>query len=451
MKIARSFKFSCLALVVLIALSGQAFSTTVAVGTCTRFVHFATIQLAVNSVPAGSTIDICPGNYPEQVTINKSLTLKGVASASGDQTVVILPPASGMVANGASAFSGAPIMAQIAVTAGPFSISNITVDGTGNGISDCPNFDGILITNASGTINHVAARNQVPGTAPSSCGYYANDGIGIYVQAVQNSPSKVTIENSSVHNYNLGGIVGNLPGTTLNVTGNYVQGAGVVPYPGMPQLGIQLGFGAAGTINNNTVIDNIYGDPTEATACNIILYEALDGTALKSAITISGNIVGNSQCPIALVHDSSDYWTGQGFGVPPYDSDYVTVTSNKIFGSSLGVYAPMETADGIDVCSTGNTITKNTIFNSAESGVHLDAACSLYFGDSGVTGNDNTVNGNTILESACAGILDDTGGATNTYGTEIYYTVPFPLALSTSACTGPHVRATTAHKFSVAR
>jgi len=342
-------------------------------------------------------------------------------------------------------------MAQIAVSAGPFSISNLTVDGTGNGISGCPNFDGILITNASGTINHVAARNQIPGTVPTSCGYYANDGIGIYVQTGTNLTSTVTIENSSIHNYNLGGIVGNLPGTTLTVTGNYIQGSGVVPYPGEPQLGIQLGFGAAGTIKSNTVIDNIYGDPTEATACNVILYDALDGTQAASAITISGNIVGNSQCPIALVHDSSDYWTGQGFGVPPYDSDYATVTGNKIFGSSLGVYAPMETADGIDVCSTGNTITKNTIFNSAESGVHLDAACSLYFGGSGVTGNDNTVTGNTILESACAGILDDTGGATNTYGTEIYYTVPFPLATSTSACTGPHVRATTAHKFSVAR
>src|ERR1039457_3354298 len=51
----RSFTFSCLALVVLIALSGYAFSATVAVGTCTTLVHFATIQLAVTSVAAGST------------------------------------------------------------------------------------------------------------------------------------------------------------------------------------------------------------------------------------------------------------------------------------------------------------------------------------------------------------------------------------------------------------
>lgn len=75
----RSFMFSCLALVILLGLGGQAFSTTVAVGTdpaCQpSLVHFASIQLAVSSVPAGSTIKICPGNYAEQVVINKKLTL----------------------------------------------------------------------------------------------------------------------------------------------------------------------------------------------------------------------------------------------------------------------------------------------------------------------------------------------------------------------------------------
>ena len=65
----RGFTFSCLVLVVLIALSGYAFSATVAVGTCTTLVHFATIQLAVNSVPAGSIIKVCPGTYHEQVAI----------------------------------------------------------------------------------------------------------------------------------------------------------------------------------------------------------------------------------------------------------------------------------------------------------------------------------------------------------------------------------------------
>src|ERR1039457_1195532 len=138
----RSFTFSCLALVVLIALSGYAFSATVAVGTCTTLVHFATIQLAVNSVAAGSTgsiIMVCPGKYPEQVAIiAKGLTLEGIASPAGD-AAVILPPATGLVANTADVDTGKPIAAQLLVqnAPGPVSISNLTVDGTGNAITSC--------------------------------------------------------------------------------------------------------------------------------------------------------------------------------------------------------------------------------------------------------------------------------------------------------------------------
>src|ERR1700681_536686 len=92
----RRFTFSCLALVVLIALSGYSFASTVAVGTnpaCQpSLVHFATIQSAVTSVPAGSTIKVCPGNYPEQVSIiNKSLTLIGVPFGTSDAAVVVVP------------------------------------------------------------------------------------------------------------------------------------------------------------------------------------------------------------------------------------------------------------------------------------------------------------------------------------------------------------------------
>ena len=35
------------------------------------------IQNAINNAPAGSTIAIAAGNYPEQLTITKSLTLAG--------------------------------------------------------------------------------------------------------------------------------------------------------------------------------------------------------------------------------------------------------------------------------------------------------------------------------------------------------------------------------------
>jgi hypothetical protein len=151
----------------------------------------------------------------------------------------------------------------------------------------------------------------------------------------------VTVENSSVHNYNKNGITGNDLNTQLVIALNYVQGAGVVPDGGTAQNGIQLGYGAAGTIKGNTVIDNIYGDPTVAASANILLYD----TAENSGITVTNNRVGNSQIPIALITLGDD---GANLG------DGVTVTDNHIFGTS--------TYDAIDVCTNGNTVTGNTIF-----------------------------------------------------------------------------------------
>ena len=194
---------------------------------------------------------------------------------------------------------------------------------------------------------------------------------------------------------------------------------------GDAQNGIEIAFGAAGTIKSNNVIDHVYEDPTAATASDILLYDAESDVG----IAVDTNILGNSQIPIGLETDT-----------PGTYGDGVFVEGNKIFGT--GAY------DAIDLCTNGNIVTTNTIFNSAQSGVHLDAGCTG-------TGNNNTVKGNTIVESACAGILADPGTSGNTTTTDAYFTVPFPVASSTSGCTIPefggaiaHGKAT--HKFSPA-
>jgi len=401
-------------------------AATVVVGTCRNLVTFSTIQAAINASPSGSTVDICPGTYPEQLTINKSITLNGVSFTTGGVTsdaAIIVPPSGGLIQNATDVDTGNPIAAQIFVQnpATTVNLTNLTVDGTGNGIAACtPDLQGILYQNASGTVNHVAVRNQTPAPADGGC----QIGEGIYVQTGSGFASTVTVENSSVHNYNKNGITGNDANTTLIATGNYVQGAGVVPVPGAAQNGIQLGFGAKGTIKGNTVIDNIYGDATIAASADILLYD----TAESSGISVNMNTVGNSQIPIALYTLGDD---GANLG------DGVSVTGNKIFGTS--VY------DGIDVCTNSNTVTGNIIFNSAESGVHLDASCGAFFG--GATGNNNSVTGNTVVESACAGILADTGTTFNTTGPDTYFTVPTTIASSCSVAP----RGKTAHKYSPAR
>lgn len=387
-------------------------ASTVSVGTpnCTNLVNFATIQLAVNAVPAGSTIKICPGNYPEQVLINKRLTLMGIPNGTQD-AVVISPPTGGMVANGAVDPRG-PVAAQILVqsTPGPVSISNLTVDGKGNQYTG-GDLRGICYQDASGVVNHVAVRNEIPNDIPTGDQW----GQGIFVETISSPGATLTVENSSVHNYNKNGIVARYAGASLIATGNYVQGSG--PIDVIAQNGIELAFdGATGSIKSNTVIDNFY-TPTTSSSADILLYDAAE----SASIAVSGNTLGNSNYAVSLFTDAAGT-----FG------DGVTVTNNKIFGTS--------TFDAIDVCTNGNTITGNTIFNSSESGIHLDASCTG-------TGIGNNVSANIILESACAGILADPG--TGNVNTNTFYTVPFPVTSSTASCTllsGP-ARAKTAAKF----
>jgi hypothetical protein len=403
-------------------LAQSAWAANVAVGNCTTLTKtYSTIQAAVTLSAPGTIIEICPGIYPEQVVITRRLVLQGVASGSG--AAVIVPPAGGLVVNAADFDnSGFPTAAQVLVE-GPFIsgvvISNLTVDGTGNGIAACtPDPVGILFQNSSGTVNHVAVRNQSLPPADQGC----QSGLGIYVQTAPGYSSTVTVENSSVHNYNKNGITGNDPNTSLTVNETYVQGSGPVPNIA-GQNGIQLGFGAAGKINHNVVIDNIYFNPAVATVSDILLYD----TANDSGITVNNNVVGNSQVPIALITYFDD---------PPYYGNGVTVSGNRIFGSSLGTSTPQSTADSIDVCTNGNTITDNTIVNSDESAVHFDASCGNLYGGGLNTGQDNSASGNTIEESQCAGLLDDwSGGGGNTdSSTETYYTVPFPLSYSAASC-----------------
>lgn len=363
-------------IIIFAGLSAQPLTASVvAVGTCVaNIVHFTTIQGAVKAVPPGSTIKICPAKYHEQVVINKNLTLIGVNSGSADNPVLV-KPSGGFVPNTTSLTGGHPIAAQILVQspAAAVTISSLAVDGSNNnlngGCSDA-RLIGIYYQNASGTVNFVVARNQAQDAANFGCQISA--GLGIFVQSASPSTSTVKIENSTVRGYQKNGITGNEVGTTVTITGDSVVGAGPTT---TAQNGIQVGFGATGKVQNNTVADDDFnGNPSLGTGSGILIYDS-------SNVTITGNSVTNTQNGIPIVTD----------GVFP--ADHNTVSNNHVSDTHLG--------DGIDLCSNQNTVSGNTVFSSGQAGIHLNSSC-------GSTGNNNIVSKNTVNE-ACAGILRGSG------------------------------------------
>jgi len=179
-------------------LSAPAVAATYAVGTCLpKLPSFSTISDAVAGVPAGSTIDVCPGTYNETVTILQPLTLQGITSADSDLVVI----SGGSLLD----FTGAVTV----ISAAPVNISNIQVQPPGGGAPF-----GIVYTASSGTLNHV-----------SSVGV----GFGADINVVVNDGSSQTV---AVKDSSLGGnpfdgilaVVG--PGTlAVTVEGNSIVGA----------------------------------------------------------------------------------------------------------------------------------------------------------------------------------------------------------------------------------
>jgi hypothetical protein len=258
-----------------------------AVGTCKPSLpSYTTISAAVSGVPPGSTVLVCPGTYPEQVTIAQPLTLKGISSGNAGQAVITVPGTGlAVVTTGV----GASIAAQIAVTAtaGPVNINDLTVDGTGNTVGGYPTrLVGILYDDgSSGTVNEVTVRNL------SNSGYSA----GTWAENSTATNESVTIENSSFHDIDQYGVVtenNQVPSTLFaTVKGNSIETSGY----------------------------NVFWDSGGSLTANVI-NGGYAGIFLAGPGTVSGNTLANQSYGIVACCRAT------------------TATSNKISNASYGIY-----------------------------------------------------------------------------------------------------------------
>jgi hypothetical protein len=395
---------SGLALAFAICVAASANAATLYVGSC-ALPSLPTIQAAVTASATGGVVKVCPGTYPEQVTINKSLTLEGIASVNANQAVISAPATLVSNANDLMSPNG-PIAAQILVEAPAVTvnITNLVVDASGSGWDgSSSNLVGIYYQNASGLIDHVVTRHQE--SAPTPTG--SSVGFGIFAEAASPGPFPVTVENSSVYDFGKNGIVARGAGAKLTATLDMVHGN--YPNEGDAENGIEIAYGATGSITNNTLADFIYGpcdsqaDCTSGSASGILLFEPS-----AANVTISLNHVSNTQGGINVY----------GVSTPAL----ATITSNWVDGTL--VY------DGIDLCGyTGGSVGSNRVDNSAEAGIHLDGTC-------GIGSYGATVSGN-IVNEACAAYLNGTGDSVTFAAATTTNAVSLTLPGDTATCTPP--------------
>jgi hypothetical protein len=308
-----------LSAVALIAAARPAQAANYEVGSCVPSLpKFTTIQLAVNSVPPGATILVCPATYFEQVTISHPLTLRGLSSSNQDRPVIAAPP-NGLAIN-VTSITGANVAAQVLVQnvapPGNVNLTGITVDGSSAEVQGCSvsaELAGIFYASGtSGTINEMTTRNQqLP-----SCGY------GIWIENGAGPNQSITVENNSVHDVTWEGIfaISNQTPSTLAATikGNFVNGKVYNQTKDIEVAGI------SGALTGNVVTGGLQGITNDG-----------------GPVTISGNAV-------------ADMSIGVGIAI----GDGSIVTSNKI----SNVYTAF--LFGGSGVSPGPTVTGNTTKNT---------------------------------------------------------------------------------------
>jgi nitrous oxidase accessory protein NosD len=334
---------------------------------------FTHIQDAIDAASPGDEIRICKGVYVEQVAIRKSLKI------DADNGAILMPSA--MQANTTSLFDAAPIATALLVadTTG-VSISGLTVDGVNSGISQCaPDLIGISFQNASGELDRTAVRNFKLAASLNGC----QSGTGIFVQSGNGGASKVEIDHCTVHDFQKNGITADEIGTVTIIRRNVVTGIGSTT--GAAQNGVQIGFGAAGSILDNVVTNNVWAPCTAVSTCTAVATNIL--VTQSDGVEVSGNTAGISQVNI-FVHGNN-----------------AEVERNETFASVV--------FDGIRLEGDQSRIRHNDVFNGAESGIFL-------------SGNSNVVTDNVITEAAI-GVLKATGSSGNIIRGNRFFNTPVPV------------------------
>jgi parallel beta-helix repeat protein len=232
---------------------------------------------------------------------------------------------------------------------------------------------GIGLFNASGTITNTLVRGINQGE--SGC----QEGVAIAVRSDDGVPRSVRIVGNQIEAYQKAGIVVN--GTVdATVERNRVVGLGPVDYIG--QNGIQLGFGATGSVRRNQVSQNIYTQ-ADAASAGILIWEA------GPQVEVANNRVEDNDVGVWLLTSSEALVERNRVESSTYDGIAVDGRSGPAEGSLIVENVSSFDAVGISLRGAGarfNTVEDNLLYQNSEAAIVVDPLAT-----------DNTVQDNRVI------------------------------------------------------
>lgn len=286
------------------------------------------IQAAIDDARStDNTIHIEAGIFTEQVTISKSVTLTG----SGSSLTTIQAPSTLT-----SDFLGKKSIITISGSGVTAEISGLTVSGPGPTGCGSINY-GIFVSNGATAYIHDDLITAIRDSVLGGC----QNGVAIEVGS-GSTTGTATISNNTITDYQKNGITVGGTGSSAVITNNTITGAG--PTDKIAQNGIQISYGATGTVSGNTISGNDY-TPNTTSSTGILIYQAGSGVVVtNNNLSGSGSAVNQT-------------------GIYIQESNNVTVSGNTV-GNTI--------FDGIDLYAlSGAAITGNTVFNTGTDAIWL--------------------------------------------------------------------------------
>jgi hypothetical protein len=256
---------------------------------------FSTVQAGINAAKGG-TVNICAGTYTEQINITEGVRLIAV---SGVGTATLAMPAS-------PARSESSCDTKANGEEGPLNQADEvsictggTVVMTGLGVQalipleTCANGLNAIFVAGGGTLK--ATDVSIDGASTTLNEFKGcQHGLALLVgSASREEVGHAVIKSNTISGYEKNGPTVAGTGSTMSITSSTVTGEGPSPY--VAQNGIEIAFGAQGTVKTTTVSANECNHPScgaEATqASGVLFYQAAPGSKIIGS-TVKENDMG---------------------------------------------------------------------------------------------------------------------------------------------------------------